>query len=244
MLLTVETADGDEHDVYVKPSGRPEVGIEGMANELLAAQLAHDLGVPVNEPFLVWLDPVLIKSIPDRKLQSVLENSSPLAFGSRSAGNGWRDWHAGDRVTAGRIGMAIRVLAFDVLINNRDRNTAKPNILVKGDEFRVIDHELAFKIRLSLFPRPEPWKTGYCRFITSPESAHLFGHALKGSGIGLETVRHTWSSLQSNTISAYSGLLPAEWSEAQAAVDDAIAFLLAVREKLDSCLAELERALA
>jgi hypothetical protein len=39
LLVAVETNDGAEHEVFLKASGRPELGIEGLANEALARNL-------------------------------------------------------------------------------------------------------------------------------------------------------------------------------------------------------------
>ena len=82
LLVTVETADGAEHEVFLKVSARPELGIEGLSNELLAACLAGDLGLPINEPLLVELLPEWIGSIPDREVRAVLEQSATIAFAS------------------------------------------------------------------------------------------------------------------------------------------------------------------
>ena len=39
LLVAVETNDGAEHEVFLKASERPELGIEGLANEALARNL-------------------------------------------------------------------------------------------------------------------------------------------------------------------------------------------------------------
>jgi hypothetical protein len=87
LRVVVETPDGAEHEAFLKTSGSPEVGVEGLANEALAACVAGDLGLPINEPFLVDLAPSWIASIPDREVRKTLERSVPMGFGSRSAGS-------------------------------------------------------------------------------------------------------------------------------------------------------------
>jgi hypothetical protein len=79
---------GQGFEVYLKPSGRPEFGIESSCNELLATLLAGELGLPVCEPILVRLSPDWIATIDDPELQSVLRQSGDMAFSSRSAGLG------------------------------------------------------------------------------------------------------------------------------------------------------------
>lgn len=117
-----------------------------MANESLAACLAGDLGLPINEPFLVELDPAWVAAISDHETQKMLERSSPVAFASKSAGPQWRIWSAADRITGAREAAALEILAFDASIENDDRKPSNPNCLVKGDALRIIDHELAFRI--------------------------------------------------------------------------------------------------
>lgn len=84
LRIVIETSDGQEHEAFLKMSGRPELGVEGLANEALAACLAGDLGLPVCEPFLVELDPDWIGSIPDTATRDVLHQSAMVAFASAS----------------------------------------------------------------------------------------------------------------------------------------------------------------
>lgn len=156
LRVVVETDDGIEHEVFLKPSGRPELSVTGLANEALAACIAGKVGLPVCRPFFVELSPVWIASIPDVALREVLERSSPIGFGSTAAGVGWRQWSAEDVLTSSRRKMALEIFAFDAFLENPDRKPSNPNLLVKGDEFRVIDHELALFVR-GLFPPPRPW---------------------------------------------------------------------------------------
>jgi hypothetical protein len=160
ILAVVETSDGVEHEVYLKASGAPDLGVEGLANEAIAALLAADLSLPITEPFLVDLGPGWIQSIPDPTTRGMLTNSSPVAFASKSAGVQWRPWTRSDRLSNNQMANALAIFFFDALIQNDDRRPDNPNLLVKGSEFRIIDHELAFRLRLKLFPPPEPWRVG------------------------------------------------------------------------------------
>ena len=242
LLVTVETADGAEHEVFLKVSARPELGIEGLSNELLAACLAGDLGLPINEPLLVELLPEWIGSIPDREVRAVLEQSATIAFGSKSAGTQWRIWSAADNLNAQRRPSALQIFAFDAYIDNDDRRPGNPNCLIRGNTFRIIDHELAFRINQKLFPMPEPWRGGYLdRFIRS--DGHIFGAGLKGRAHDLRPIRRAWSGLSDARLEEYRGLLPAEWEPAQRAWEAALTHIRNVRDRIDDCVAELERAL-
>lgn len=242
LLVTVETDDGIEHEAYVKASARPELGIEGLANEALAACLAADLGLPITEPFLVELDPQWVATIPDRETRAMLEASVPLGFGSKAAGPQWKVWSRGDKMLSVRSAMALRIFAFDTFIENDDRKPSNPNCLLKGDEIRIIDHELAFRIRMKLFPKPEPWKLGGLQRHISHDG-HLFGLALKGLGLDFSNVKSTWSNLSDSHIMGYCSGMPTEWSAATEAVYAAVQHVRMVRDRLDDCLAEMQRVL-
>jgi hypothetical protein len=246
LRIAVETQDGEEREVFLKPSGRAEVGIEGMANELLAACIAAHLGLPVCEPLLVHISPEWVGSILDPELRAVLVRSSPVAFASTSAGTGWRPWTAEDRIIGSRRQSALSIFAFDAFTENRDRIRSNPNLLVRGDTFRIIDHELCFKLRLCLFPRPEPWRLGYLDTLTGAgPNGHVFGALLKGDRyLDVASLKPAWSSLSDEVLSDYGAAMPPEWHEATEPVADALKHLKAVRDRIDECLLEVKRALA
>jgi hypothetical protein len=243
LLITCEMADGTLAEVYLKPSGRPELGVEGMANELYAACVAGHLGLPVCEPILVVLLPDWIETIPDAALQDVLRRSCPISFGSMSAGDGWRIWASGDKVTGDRRDVATAICAFDAFTGNDDRRIQKPNLLVRGNDFRIIDHELCFRVRLKLFPRLEPWVPGNLSGLDNPER-NILASALKGDHrVNVNSVRPLWANLTDDILEDFLALIPLEWAEAMGAIEDARNLLGSVRDKIDDCLLELDRVL-
>ena len=138
--------------------------------------------------------------------------------------------------------MALAILAFDAYMDNPDRTPANPNCLVKGDAFRIIDHDLAFRIGQKLFPPPEPWKPGSLQWLTRP-GGHIFGAGLKGGNSDLSPVLAAWSGLSDQRLQACRAMLPSAWVEAVPAIEAALNHLRAVRDRIDDCLAELERSL-
>jgi hypothetical protein len=152
LRIVVEADDGSEHEVFLKISAKPELGVEGLANEALAACLAGDLELPINEPFLVDLDPDWVGSVSDPGVRTALQDSVPVAFGSKAAGVQWKLWSRSDVLTADRRPQALAIFAFDAYVENDDRSQRNSNCLVKGSEFRIIDHELAFRIVKSSSP--------------------------------------------------------------------------------------------
>jgi hypothetical protein len=82
LRVVVETQDGEEYEVFLKPSGRPELSVTGLAHEVIAACIAGRVGLPVCRPFLVELLPDWVASVHDADIRQILEASDPIAFGS------------------------------------------------------------------------------------------------------------------------------------------------------------------
>ena len=208
LIIVGEYNDGELVEAYLKPSGRPELGIEGMANELFASCVAGHLGLPICEPLLVSITEEWIDSVPDALLQNVLRRSSPIAFASKSAGEGWRIWSTEDRIIGERRQAALGIFAFDAFTGNDDRRAEKPNLLVRGDALRMIDHELCFKIRMKLFPRLAPWELGNLSNLLIPER-NILGPALRGDRlIDVQALRPGWSGLSDDCLADYEAVTP------------------------------------
>ena len=248
LRVQIETAQGDYIDVILKITG-PQLSIEGLANEMLGALLAGDLGIPTPKPFFVELTPEFIKSIGDLKLKPRLAAACPVGFASSDAGAQWRKWNGTDHLSADAEDLALKILAFDAVIGNPDRSPHNPNLLrSKGDgRMAVIDHECAFGFRLKLFPPVRPWQLGNLSPLMSrgADSEHLFYSLLAGrEGLSFDSFRTGWEGLTDVRFGAYDALLPDAWNDARAAVADALGHFRQVRENLAGCIAELTRILA
>jgi len=72
----------------------------------------------------------------------------------------------------------------------------------------------------------------------------VFGALLRGDRyLDFEPLRPAWKSLSDDALNDYAASIPAEWSEAASAIEDALTHLRAVRDRIDECLTEVERAL-
>lgn len=242
LRVAVELADGAEHDVFLKPSAAPNLDIGGLASEALVACIGGHLGMPLCQPLLVEILPEWIASIQDAGVRDVLTRSSPIAFGSIVAGDGWRPWLPSDGITNPRRDAARAILAFDALLANFDRRPSNPNLLIKNNDFRIIDHEMALRVGL-LIPRSRPWAVGGSAWLTQPDG-HVFAAGLKGTkALDLAPISHAWSDLTDEVLADCEAALPEQWATAANSVTDALTHLRAVRDSIGDCLAEIERVL-
>jgi hypothetical protein len=242
LRVTAECVN-EEIEVYLKVSARPQMGTEGLANEVIAACLAADLNLPINEPLLIDMSPEWIASVPDVEIRQLLINSSPVAFGSIAAGKQWSGWSSTNTLSLTQIDLALRILAFDAFITNDDRRIDNPNLLVKGDSFRIIDHELAFRIATKFFPPPKPWLAGNLSNLMG-DDGHIFARQLRGrAGLDMASIKAAWQLITDDRIAAYNSCLPPEWADAYEPCQKALTLIGQVRDRIDECLIELGRVL-
>ena len=240
MLVCADSTEADI-EVYAKLSVRCEQGVTHLAREAIAACLAADLGLPIPRPYLVEMSPAWIASIPDAEMRATMADSCPIAFGSRGAGSQFGTWHAGIMVRPGMVAVALGIFVFDAIIQNDDRRLGNPNCLVRGEQVRIIDHELAFTHRLLIEWQP-PWQLGALRRLAEP-GAHIFREPLRRRDRDFTSIRAAWAGLPDSRIERYATALPIEWAAAEPDVAAAISLIKGARDHIDACLTEIERVL-
>jgi hypothetical protein len=155
-----EDAEGNAIGEFViKLRSSVRSGPPGLAFEFIAAHLAELLGIPIPESALVQIDSALGDSLPEGSAATAtrLKNSAGLNFGLRYMTPGFNTWPVEESVPDALRQAALEIVAFDALIDNSDRNTAKPNVLWKGAELFVIDHELSFAFLFLVGGVPQAW---------------------------------------------------------------------------------------
>ena len=158
-LVTIcETNDGEFVELFCKFSSGCDQGVTNLAREIVAVCLAADLRLPVPKPYIVSIPSELIPTISDSKIASKVASSVPVVFGSQRV-NQFSVWSIGNKVNASLLQTAAATLVFDGIIQNPDRRVGNPNCLVKGDEVRLIDHELALAHGVILLWKA-PWVIG------------------------------------------------------------------------------------
>jgi hypothetical protein len=193
LLLTCERTDGSMMDAVVKFATGHECTVGSLCAELIAAQLAVDLGLPTPTPVVVTWGQAFANSIVDAEARGIITSSSPPAFGSTLITGGAGTWPA-DRKLIGEVvrQTALAIFFFDAMIGNSDRRGIKPNILVLGDNFRLIDHEMAFRDYMLIVRPTLPWELGGLNGLVTP-GAHIFAAELSKvatNSTGVPSGRH------------------------------------------------------
>jgi hypothetical protein len=142
--IECEKPDGTSVEVIGKFSAGCDRGEVALAMEVVAACLADDLGLPIPQPYLLDMQPAFVATVSDAERMRLMRASNSLAFGSTEAGSGFRIWSKTDTIPNDMVPDALGVFCFDAFIVNADRREGNPNLLVKGREIRIIDHESSF----------------------------------------------------------------------------------------------------
>jgi hypothetical protein len=80
LRATVLTDDGAELEVVMKVSSGIELGVESLMNEMLGSLIAADLGLSVQEPLFISLDPEFCTSIPSKEMRARLSINRHIAL--------------------------------------------------------------------------------------------------------------------------------------------------------------------
>ncbi|MBF0506281.1 MAG: hypothetical protein HQL09_05545 [Nitrospirae bacterium] len=213
-IFFCEDETGERNGEYVvKLKAGLETGVNGLAAELIASQLARFLDIPTPEAAIIKLDAVIAEVIPDTDLALRIRSSSGLNFGSKVITGGFDTWPVSKAIPSSLKTLAAEIFAFDAMIQNPDRRAEKPNILWKGDELFVIDHEMSMMFIYDILPTPNPWQISNLRFV----NGHLFYNALKGQSLNLDRFAGALELLDDNTLETMITNVPEEWRSANIA---------------------------
>ncbi|SDY76094.1 hypothetical protein SAMN05444340_11730 [Citreimonas salinaria] len=134
---------------------------------------------------------------------------------------------------------------FDTIIQNWDRRIANPNMLKKGDEFRLIDHEEAFVSATGADEDRDvvrkPWEAfGIDNFIAG-DMQHPFWRRLKPSNhVDFGRAADAWKSLPDDTFSLYAAEASGDWG--RATCDSIAAYLDDARRNIEAVVDAIQRA--
>lgn len=210
-VFACEDTDGQPAGEYVvKFRSTVRGGATGLLFELVAARLGLYLGLRVPSPAIVNIDENLANAIPDASVENRVRESAGLNFGCQYLSPGYVTWPINDPVPLALVTSALEIMAFDALIENVDRRREKPNLLYKGEEIFIIDHELSFSFVLLIGDKHAPFEYDSLTFLKNhPLYSGLFGHPVEISRFIGEL-----ESIDRNMIVSFFDEAPAEFGHA------------------------------
>ncbi len=132
--------EADDLGTYVVKWRGAGQGVNVLVAEVVCAELARALGLPVPRLVTVDVAPELAVGEPDVEVQELLQRSAGRNLGLDYL-PGALDFEAGADGVDCRL--AGRVLWFDALVGNVDRSWRNPNMLFWHGKLELIDHGAA-----------------------------------------------------------------------------------------------------
>ena len=115
------------------------------AKECLAHALAAEFDLPQPEVAIIKFDEAVLANIPEEVAQRVKDSGQHYHFGTQ-----YMEGYSIFNQTYGLQDLdhfeIANLFAFDIFIFNTDRRRGKPNLLVKGSDYLLIDHDLSLPI--------------------------------------------------------------------------------------------------
>jgi hypothetical protein len=185
----------------------------GLQYEVLAWALAGFLGIPRLNAALIEVDDQLADSVDDKVVRERISKSIGLNFGTEFV-PGFSQWVAGCTIPPPLFTTAVGIVAFDALIENADRRRQKSNLLYKGDEVLVLDHELAFSFVLTIGLDLAKWDLKRLSFLDN----HPFRAGLKGTALDLTGFQAKLAMLDDSVIAAICADIPPEFGAVDAKI--------------------------
>jgi HipA-like protein len=206
VVLQCESPNGETSDYVVKLKSSSKTGVFGLASEWICSGLAENLNLAAPRTAVVVIGREFAEAVPNESVRARLLANLGANFGSQYLTGGYTAWLKHKPLTRPLRQLATEILCFDVFVQNLDRRPEKPNLLWKGDEFVIVDHELAFPFPFAIGD-PEPWSDTFATGIRG----HLFFPGLKGNLDSLERFRGAIESLTNEVLEAAFEGIPAEW---------------------------------
>ncbi len=180
----------------------------GLTCELVSALLAKKLGLSIPDPSIILVSSEFAEAISIPSVSKTMQASVGLNFGSTLITGGPFTWPVDKSLTPALEEKAAEIIAFDAMIQNPDRRVDKPNVLWKGQEIYIIDHEMAFSFLHILGPAPQPYTPeAFAPFLRN----HLFYRPLKGKDLKLDRFIAAMKLIKQNDIESIFKTLPTAW---------------------------------
>jgi hypothetical protein len=201
-------AGDDLIEFYVKLRNGKETSKLSLIFELLGVQIATALGISTAEPAIVQISAEFCDAVEELELQALFRNNIGPNFGSKAL-SGYGVFPVTDVLHPSDYRRASEIFVFDALVQNVDRESRNPNLLVRGNDWRVIDHEVAFSFTRAF----TGLDTGGDESLVNLLRKHMFYRPLKGREIDLDLfARRLGDMLDTGILYEWISDLPPAWT--------------------------------
>ncbi|MGC1416989.1 MAG: HipA family kinase [Candidatus Acidiferrum sp.] len=203
-----DSAGNPAGEFIVKLLGQPKAGSCGALFESVASRLAQHFDILVPEPAAIEITPEFARIVAgvQPQLGLALQAGVGFNFGSRVI-HPMSTWLVGRSIPEAMLADAVKIFAFDALIQNPDRRADNPNLFTQGDGIYIYDHELSFSFLLALAVSPQPWNLEDHNYLQH----HVFYSRLKSRDLDFTDFRDRLSSLRETVLTRIKTEVPKEW---------------------------------
>ncbi|MEH6306189.1 HipA family kinase [Olivibacter sp. CPCC 100613] len=210
IVTAINKETGVRSDYVVKLNASERMHVEARMLEILGAFIAIELKIPVVVPAVIEIGQDFCATLIGKTYFQKAGESLGYNVGS--------EYRSALSILANNIPLtesqekiAQHIFAFDLLIENVDRNNDKPNMLTDGHTLIVLDHELGFGFMrvLPFLRNQKPWELGEAelQWITK----HCLYNRLKGKVSELDSFCEKLVTLDAEFWDRAKSLIPPEW---------------------------------
>lgn len=238
-LMLCEDEDGNQEEVVVKLRAGIETKEMGSTSEVMASLFAGDLDLPIPTPRLIEIEPGFDQAVIEPEFARRIKESAGWSFGSTMVSAGFTTWPRGKQVPSLLRQVASEIFVFDTVIQNPDRRKGNPNILWKGNELYIYDHEMALTFFLPQLGWQPPWTGKGMEFLTD----HVFYDQLKGTELDLDRVTGAFEAISDDRLSQYVRAVPDDWKTNRDCATPIVDYLKEARQNLSGIVSAVRRVL-
>ena len=214
LIIQARSPDGSRETVFLKTNAGYADRPQSAGIELFTTLVARRLGLTAPEPVLVEVPENAGRLVHDAPEHAELLNrSAGLNFGTLALGGDWKVWLPDLSTRSFPAETVETVLAFDGLVQHTDREAENPNLMWKGHELAVLDHEKVFGYLKLVEGEAKPWR---CFFQARPFARHVLAPAGRrlmradfGKGMWESILEQEWGGGFDECLQAAEAAFPA-----------------------------------
>lgn len=238
-LMLCEEEEGSPEEVVVKLRAGIETKEMGSTSEVMASLFARDLDLPVPTPRLVEIESGFDQAIAEVEFARRIRESVGWNFGSTKIAAGFTTWPRGKQIPLLLRQLAAEIFVFDTVIQNPNRRKGNPNILWKGDELYIYDHEMSLTFFLPQLGWQPPWTGKGLEFLTD----HVFYDQLKGTEFDLNRLTGAFEAISDDRLNQYAAAVPDDWKINKDCAKPIVDYLKEARQNLSEIISAARRLL-